>query len=90
MTQQEQIIVINAPTETSAAHLPEELNLCTVFAGTTVGRINEFCKHEDVKNGIDQEAQARKKKETADAHQIEGNKKRKTLGHLASAQTFAL
>jgi hypothetical protein len=75
LTQRQQNIVINAPSETSAALLPDELNLRTGFAGKIVGRINEFCKREDVKNGIEQEAQARKKKETTDAHQIEGHKK---------------
>ena len=43
-----------------------------------------------MRNGIDQEAQARKRKETADSHMIEGHKKRITAGLLASAQTFAL
>ena len=42
-----------------------------------------------MRNGIDREAQARKRKETADSH-IEGHKKRITAGLLASAQTFAL
>ena len=80
---------INAPTETATLP-PDELNLQTGFAGTIVGRINEFCKREDVRNGIDREAQARKRKETADSH-IEGHKKRITAGLvLASAQTFAL
>ena len=87
LTQPQQNI-INAATETSVALLPDELNLCTGFVGTTVGRINKFCKREDVRNGIDQEAQARKRKETADA-QIEGHK-RITSGLLVSAQTFAL
>ena len=75
LTQPQQII-INAPTETSAALLPDESNIHTGFAGTIFGRINKFCKREDVRNGIDQEAQARKSKETADA-QIEGHKKEK-------------
>ena len=79
---------INAPTETATLP-PDELNLQTGFAGTIVGRINDFCKREDVRNGIDREAQARKRKETADSH-IEGHKKRITAGLLASAQTFAL
>ena len=68
---------------------PDELNLQTGFAGTIVGRINEFCKREDVRNEIDREAQARKIKETADSH-FEGHKKRIRAGLLASAQTFAL
>ena len=51
--------------------------------------MNEFCKREDVRNGIDREAQPRKRRETADSH-IEGHKKRITAGLLASAQTFAL
>ncbi len=42
-----------------------------------------------MRNGIDREAQARKRKETADSH-IEGHKNRITAGLLASAQTFAL
>ena len=42
-----------------------------------------------MRNGIDREAQARKRKETADSH-IEGHKKRITAGLLVPAQTFAL
>ena len=48
-----------------------------------------FCKHEDVQNGIDQESQARTRKETADSH-IEGHKKRIIVGLSTSAQAFAL
>ena len=48
---------INAPTE-------DELNLQTGIAG----RINEFCKCDDVRNGINQKAQAGKRKETANSH----------------------
>ena len=79
---------INAPRETATLP-PDELILQTGFAGTIVGRMNEFCKCEDVRNEIDQEAQAGKRKVTADSH-IEGHKKRITAGLLASAQTFAL
>ena len=68
---------------------PDELNHHTGFTGTIVGRINKFCKHEDVQNGIDQKAQARKRKETSDS-QIEGHKNRITVGLLASAQTLPL
>ena len=46
LTQPQQNII--AHTETTAALPPDELNLHTGFAGTNVGRINEFCKHEDV------------------------------------------
>jgi len=67
---------INAPIETATLPL-DELNLQTGFAGTIVGRINEFCKRKDVRNGIDREAQARKRKETGDSH-FEGHKMRDT------------
>ena len=81
---------INAPTETATLP-PDELNLQTGFSGTIVGRINKFCKCEDVRNGIDRDAAqaSRKRRETADSH-IEGHKKRIAAGLLASAQTFTL
>ena len=69
--------------------LPGEFNLRYGYAGTVVERINDFCKRENAKTGVDQQEQARKQKEMADSH-IEGQKKKITAGLLASAKFFAL
>ena len=81
--------ILEVLTAATTNTLPGEFNLRYGYAGTVVERINDFCKREDARNGVDQEEQARKRKEMADLH-IVGNKKRITAGLLASAKLFAL
>ena len=60
-----------------------------MLAGTLVDRVVEYRNREDARNEIDLDAQARQRKETAQAH-LDSHKKRISAGLLASAGIHAL
>lgn len=74
---------------TANATSPQKLNLSDGYADTLVDRVIEYRNRADARNGIDLDAQAHQRKETAQAH-LDSYKKRVSAGLLASASIHAL